>query len=466
MHLVVAVCALLTLSSCSVIKETVDGAKEGFREAEALRISNSTVAQINSGHYTLALPMLEKAILLAPNNPYIQKNLGITLVAAGDPKRAINFLQKALVSLPTDSSLIQEISLAYVRMGMFEKARQELELYSAKSGDHSAAIIAHIRALREQERRFLHLRNLPGANSKDDYFVFATALNGLTRWSNRKTPLHVFIEPDKAAKAGEVHGEMVFKKALSDWEKASDGKLHFKMVPNKKHAEITVRFIRNPAELKDPIKAGETVYQANILGIEKADVKVLVVDRRTGAPETEFDIYATSLHEIGHALGISDHSPNPDDIMFYTLHQLSEMPELSSRDKKTLKLIYASKKAYIPAKGSPQELQTNKYIDYNAKIAILNSSINACNARQFKKAIEKANSYLKLVPIDDPNADTAKQLLEIAYSAQAESLINSGNLTGAEELLKKALSIHYKKAHTNLRATTQRKFDDLAKRKQ
>lgn len=53
-------------------------------------------------------------------------------------------------------------------------------------------------------------------------------------------------------------------------------------------------------------------------------------------PATQTCLALTTIHELGHALGIFQHSPNPDDIMF--ANPVVETP--SDRDRGTIEAIY------------------------------------------------------------------------------------------------------------------------------
>jgi predicted Zn-dependent protease len=51
------------------------------------------------------------------------------------------------------------------------------------------------------------------------------------------------------------------------------------------------------------------------------------------------DVYETVLHEMGHALGIGGHSPDPGDVMFWQVSRTATSG-LSERDRATLTEIY------------------------------------------------------------------------------------------------------------------------------
>ena len=53
-------------------------------------------------------------------------------------------------------------------------------------------------------------------------------------------------------------------------------------------------------------------------------------------PATQTCLALTTIHELGHALGIFQHSPNPDDIMF--ADPRVEAP--SAKDRATIEALY------------------------------------------------------------------------------------------------------------------------------
>jgi len=59
---------------------------------------------------------------------------------------------------------------------------------------------------------------------------------------------------------------------------------------------------------------------------------------RMGNQQGEQGLRSTARHELGHALGLWGHSPNPQDVMYPA--QIGTYPPISDRDLKTLQWLY------------------------------------------------------------------------------------------------------------------------------
>ena len=75
--------------------------------------------------------------------------------------------------------------------------------------------------------------------------------------------------------------------------------------------------------------------------MNRLDVSHILVTARIGAGRVAdlHDIHQVMLHEMGHALGLAGHSPSDQDIM--GAPPRPEVSGLSSRDRNTLKALYA-----------------------------------------------------------------------------------------------------------------------------
>ncbi len=151
--------------------------------------------------------------------------------------------------------------------------------------------------------------------------------------------------------------------AMQDWARVLDGRLRFHMVKNERDALVRVRFVPSRTDHYGemfPFNANGK-RGANIYVRGDADKLGRVLERRARRDDLFLAtvVYATVLHELGHALGLG-HSMNSQDIMYamvmggdveqYLLqfrHKLSERTDLANKsvlsfgDRANLRALYA-----------------------------------------------------------------------------------------------------------------------------
>jgi predicted Zn-dependent protease len=84
--------------------------------------------------------------------------------------------------------------------------------------------------------------------------------------------------------------------------------------------------------------------------IDRADIRILTIDRQTQEPLSDEEMKKTCLHELGHSMGLQGHSTNNHDIMFFSMSN-TNWPVLSKRDKATVFMIYQN---YQPLMSAQQ----------------------------------------------------------------------------------------------------------------
>ena len=161
---------------------------------------------------------------------------------------------------------------------------------------------------------------------------------------------------------------------------------------------------------------------------------------------SEKEIYATALHEIGHSLGISGHSLNPQDIMYPASSNKSA--KLSSNDIITLKLLYSivpdisnknftdkQKEKYITSKDILGEYDTRINIEIENTKNDLDASghlssnkflhiaeLNYQN-KNYNDALKYAQTSYKLNPNDDATVILAKIYYKTENYEEAKNLL-------------------------------------------
>ncbi len=142
---------------------------------------------------------------------------------------------------------------------------------------------------------------------------------GQKYWRNPKN-LKTYIQP------GYGRSELI-KKAFRAWSIATKDKVIFYYVNNPQDAQIEVSFGEKIKGTNNPGTAGLT--RTRSLGNEMVHAEILIpVKTSSGVELPQEMVYISMLHEIGHALGIINHSTNPQNLMY---------PSTSKADKKITK---------------------------------------------------------------------------------------------------------------------------------
>jgi hypothetical protein len=145
-------------------------------------------------------------------------------------------------------------------------------------------------------------------------------------------PLKIYIEthPTHAGLYQSHYRDYVLE-SLKVWSNALDGRLSFVITTKRKEADITLDWV---SHFEDHLVAGITNYSIGHAGIEIKTV---------GIPDK--DIKCNIIHEMGHALGISGHSKNQNDIMVgmrrWRRDSSTYEPRLSKRDVQAIRRLYS-----------------------------------------------------------------------------------------------------------------------------
>ena len=147
------------------------------------------------------------------------------------------------------------------------------------------------------------------------------------RWKN--TNLSVCI-------VGNNPRNSMMKKAFSEWQTKTNGAVKFYYTNNRNNANIMVSFVQ---------KLNRNQVGVNRIGVThsrfRGDSMVFVHIEMAAQGQnfnrvlSETDVYATMLHEIGHALGLA-HNLDKNSIMYYSTTGRSELSEMDIENFKTL----------------------------------------------------------------------------------------------------------------------------------
>ena len=166
------------------------------------------------------------------------------------------------------------------------------------------------------------------------------------RWNVR--PIKVYIP-------GNSYSSQLMKNAFLQWQNKTFSAVWFTFVSYDKrdNADITVHFVEKNTYCGNLSAIGCTHYRTNSEGfythndiyIAEKSVMQLVGDDGTVATKTTSipseQVYRVMLHEIGHAVGIVQHSNNPNSIMYkYSLNDENIPQRLTDEDLKFVYKVY------------------------------------------------------------------------------------------------------------------------------
>jgi tetratricopeptide (TPR) repeat protein len=302
-------------------------------------------------------------------------NRAVLLSRSGRNEEAVQLLQQALALDPHAISAHINMSVALIALKRFEEAMHECEIVMQED-DHqekaylnytSAAIMANrlpeaVKVGRAYLKKFPngaarkdieteveqaknHIREsasrggLSGPPGVGDYYLFLVTPQGRQRWDYSKMPLKVFLYRGQDCRGFLPIFNLVLTDAFKDWQKAS-GVVSFIPANSPSEADIECKWTDDQQALKSMGEGGETrtAYRKIDGAITHATITILTYFN--GKPVSPNLVWATSLHEIGHALGLDGHSDNSQDILYAWASFNVEHAQLSQRDVNTLRLLY------------------------------------------------------------------------------------------------------------------------------
>ena len=163
-------------------------------------------------------------------------------------------------------------------------------------------------------------------------------------WRQEELPVRVWVSEDEIA---ELPG--LTQRALEIWEDVFlYGEFRGELVSDSKTAHVIVRgvpapskpveeVVRLPSALAPECGGATDIVLSDDLSVISLPIRVYL-DRQAApdAPGLATCLALTSIHELGHALGILSHSPNSTDIMY--IDPQVELP--SEFDRETAAALY------------------------------------------------------------------------------------------------------------------------------
>lgn len=232
-------------------------------------------------------------------------------------------------------------------------------------------------------------------NIGDNYISQVPLDTGILRWDTASFPLKIQILDNSQTVIPPYYQEEI-SKAFSQWENSTQF-ITFEKTDIPQKANILIKILPMPDDVctQEQCKfvVGFTTpdYKGHIL---KQMTIVLYAKDPFGNYFSDKEIYNTSLHEIGHALGIMGHSYSSNDIMHMTSEDSngiyseyrSSFQYLSSKDINTIKLLYT----LYPTITNSEKIDTKGLI-YAPIVLGTSKEISS-------RKLKEAQSYIKQAP--------------------------------------------------------------------
>lgn len=302
---------------------------------------------------------LLSACEIAPDLPQAHHQFGIALAKLGENEQAINEFSQAIKLDPNVAASWLNLAAVYQTSGNIEQAKvtyQEFLNRFPKDKD-----VNKIRALVESLNIAASAFTQPSSNvaqitnedtnkiinqktnsGKDDDYYLEVSGRGIWLWPKDCMPLRIYIERAKAGNGASDEYITILKDAFRDWAVASKGIIDINFVDSTGKADIICTWSRDSTKFKNSSEAANTRVYAKNGKLYKGQVEILTISSEDSRPITSNQARATSLHEVGHILGLTGHSNNLNDIMYISANLKDSWANLSYRDINTLLRLYSA----------------------------------------------------------------------------------------------------------------------------
>ncbi|CAN5405727.1 hypothetical protein BH10CYA1_BH10CYA1_00940 [soil metagenome] len=309
---------------------------------------------LRANRYQEASVKLKQAIAVAPEYAEAHYNYGLSMAKLGNIPLAVEQFHAAIKLNPNLEQCWISLGGVYQSAGQIDDAIQSYKQFLTRFPRSAQAVqvASLVKGLQNEmgtsgkpdAQRFGS--SAPAKASPDDYLADVTR-NGTMRWPADHHLIRVYIRPPVKVAGYQPKYDSIARQSFTDWTTASGGGLQVQFQALPANADIEFSWTSDVSKLANKAEAGETRLTSGRAGIVHGIIQILTVPLLAGIPVTANRIRLISLHEIGHVLGLTGHTSNPNDAMFYSATIADEWRNLSPRDVNTMARLYSPATASV-----------------------------------------------------------------------------------------------------------------------
>jgi len=176
-----------------------------------------------------------------------------------------------------------------------------------------------------------------------------------------ETPVRVVIDTDAPPADYQPEYRAFVVDALAQWDSAAGTSLDLELVGT--YPDITVRWVSEiPNQDTTPTGVTTISYADSCFYAPIVELALYAGGERVPDPE----VHATTIHELGHAIGLAGHSADPHDVMY----ESNTATTLTAADRATVQDLYRRPARYPECSTTG----ARRYPPGNARLIMMPSS--------------------------------------------------------------------------------------------
>ncbi len=316
---------------------------------------------------------------------------GISLYKAHSYSQAVQKLQSGLKSNPSADGVFY-LGMSYAKLNRLDEARDAFDhVLQMSSPSSELAVLArnNINYVTKQQITLASsstkaaqvLTTSLSRTSKDNYLTYVLFHGKVVHFATDRMPLKVFITEGRGVQGWNNSMKQPVLSAMRSWQQGTQNQITFTQVYSESNADIVVRWRRNFSDGilgVSPLQTvGDTIVESDV------NLATFYPDSNRAIPPD--DLKAIAVHELGHAIGLRGHSPNPNDIMFFS--KTRQEDGLSQRDMNTVAMLY-NLQADVQ-NGNSSTAQNKQYYDlFQQGFQAQTSGRNTSAMASYRQAIQ------------------------------------------------------------------------------